>query len=378
RVTMLAITNGKVYTALGDIHDTGTVLIDGSKIVAVGPTVEIPEGTEIVDVRGKVVLPGFVESHSHVGIWTEGVGFEGRELNETSDPITPHIRAIDGINPNDPSFRLVREAGITTVLTGPGSANLIGGEWIALKPVGRTVEDMILKEPAGLKMALGENPKTAYGEFKKAPVTRMAQVAMIREQLFKAQKYAESENPERDLRLEPLVRALRREQRTRIHAYTVLDITNGIRFAKEFGLDPVFEHAYEAHTIADILARENIPVSLGPFHLGRMKVEMQALTFEAPGILARAGVRVAIHMDARGSTALLPVFAGLAVRAGMSEEDAIKAITINSAIISGVDDRVGSLEPGKDADVIVLSGHPFDWLTKVEKVYVNGQLVHAA
>lgn len=375
---MLAITNGKVYTMAGAVHDPGTVLIDGPRIVAAGAEVAIPAGAEIVDASGKVVMPGFVESHSHVGIWGDSVSWEGRDFNETSEPMTPHMRAIDGINPNDLAIPTTLKAGITTLMTGAGSANLIGGEWAAIKPVGRTVDEMILRYPCGLKMALGENPKRVYGDQKKSPITRMAQVALIREQLIKAQKYAESDSPERDLRMEALVRALKREERTRIHAYTVQDITNGIRFAKEFNLDPVFEHAFEAHTIADILAKEHIPVSLGPFHMGRMKMEMAAMDFAAPGILARAGVTVAIHMDSTTSTALLPIFAGLAVRAGMSEEDALKAITINAAIVSGIADRVGSLEAGKDADVIVLSGHPFDLMTTVEKVFVNGALAHAA
>lgn len=382
---MLAITGGKVYTMAGQTFERGTVLLDGERIAAVGERVEVPAGARVIDAGGKIVLPGFVESHSHVGIWGDSIGWEGRDFNETSEPITPHMRAIDGINPNDPAIADVRAAGITSLLTGPGSANLIGGEWAAIKPVGRVVEELVLRAPAGLKLALGENPKRVYGDQRKSPITRMGQAALLREAFLKARQYqraleqAETEGtepPDRDLRLEPLVRAMRREERTRIHAYTVQDITTAIRVAREFNLDPVIEHAFEAHTIADVLAREGVPVSLGPFHLGRQKLEMAAMTLEAPGILSRAGVKVAIHMDTTGSTVLLPVFAGLAVKHGMAEEDALKAITITAAEISGIADRVGSLEPGKDADVIVLSGHPFDLLSRVEHVIINGQVVH--
>ncbi len=382
---MLAITNGRVLTMAGQTHERGTVLIDNGKIVDVGANVVVPSDAEVIDVSGKIVMPGFVESHSHVGIWGDSVGWEGRDFNETSEPITPHMRAIDGINPRDPAIKDVLAAGITTFMTGAGSANLIGGEWAALKPVGTIVDDMVMRYPCGLKLALGENPKRVYGDQKKSPITRMGQVALIRDAFLKAQKYAKAvekaeregtEPPDRDLRMEPLVRAMRREEKTRIHAYTVQDITNAVHIAQEFNLDPVIEHAFEAHLIADYLAREGVSVSTGPFHIGRQKKEMEQMTFAAPGILARAGVNVAIHMDTTGSTVLLPIFAGLAVRAGMAEEDALKSITINAAKVSGLDDRVGSLEKGKDADVIVLSGHPFDLMTHVERVFVDGKQAH--
>lgn len=384
---MLAITNGTVHTLAGAIHDHGTILIDAGKIMAVGERLTVPADATVVDVAGKVVLPGFVESHSHVGVWSDGVAGEGHDFNETSDPVTPHMRAIDGINPGDGAFREVLVAGITTLMTGSGSANLFGGEWVALKPVGMIVEEMVLRYPCGLKPALGENPKRVYGAQKKSPVTRMGEAALIRETFLKAQVYAAKldraakagdDAPERDLRLEPLVRAMRGEEKTRIHAHAAQDIVTAVRLAREFGLDVVIEHATEGWKIADILARENVPVSLGPFHLGRPKIEMASMTLEAPGILARAGVTVAIHMDATSATSYLPVFAGLAVRAGLDETEALKAITINAARISGIADRVGSLEPGKDADVLVLSGQPFDWRTTVERVYINGQLAHAA
>lgn len=384
---MLAITGGKVYTMAGQIIDGGTVLIEGDKILEVGSGLAVPSDASVVDAAGKVVMPGFVESHSHVGLWGDGTGWEGMDFNETSEPVTPHMRAIDGFNPRDAAVQAVREAGITSVLTGPGSANLICGEWMAIKPVGTTIDDMLLRYPCGLKMALGENPKRVYSEKKASPITRMGEIALIREALLKARHYAAaieraerdgSAPPDRDIRLEPLVRAMRGEEPTRIHAYTVQDITNAIRFSREFGLQPVIEHGFQAHYIADLLAEERVPISIGPFQMGRMKVEMNAMTLAAPGILARAGVTVAIHMDTTGNTALLPIFAGLAVREGMAEEDALKAITINAATVSGIADRVGSLEPGKDADVLVLSGHPFELMTKVERVFINGRQVHAA
>lgn len=384
---MRAITNGTIHTLAGAVHDGGTILLDGGKIVSVGERVAVPSDATVVDATGKVVMPGFVESHSHVGLWSDGVAGEGHDFNETSEPVTPHMRAIDGINPLDGAFPEVLAAGITTLMTGPGSANLFGGEWAALKPVGMIVEEMVLRAPCGLKLALGENPKRVYGAQKKSPITRMGEAALIREAFLKAQSYSakleravngDGEAPERDLRLEPLVRALRGEEKTRIHAHAAQDIVTAVRLAREFGLDVVIEHATEGWKIADFLAREKVPVSLGPFHLGRPKIEMAPMTLESPGILARAGVTIAIHMDATSATSYLPVFAGLAVRAGLDEEEALRAITINAARISGIDDRVGSLEPGKDADVLVLSGHPFDWRTKVERVYINGELAHAA
>ena len=384
---MLAITNGLVRTVAGAVHAGGAVLIDAGKIVSVGERVSIPSDATIVDAAGKEVLPGFVESHSHVGVWSDGVASEGHDFNETSDPVTPQMRAIDGINPLDGAFPDVLAAGITTLMTGAGSANLFGGEWAAIKPVGTIVEEMVLRYPCGLKLALGENPKRVYSASKKSPMTRMGEAAIIRETFLKAQAYAakldraasgEGEQPERDLKLEPLVRALRGEEKTRIHAHAAQDIVTAVRLAREFGLDVVIEHATEGWRIADFLAREGVPVSLGPFHLGRPKIEMAPMTLKSPGILARAGVRVAIHMDATAATAYLPVFAGLAVREGLDEDEALRAITINAARISGIDDRVGSLEAGKDADVLILSGHPFDWRTRVERVYIDGELAHAA
>jgi len=384
---MLAISNGKVMTMAGQTFERGTVLIDGDKIVDVGDNIVIPNGTATIDASGKIVMPGYVESHSHVGIWGDGVAWEGRDFNETSEPVTPHMRATDGINPFDRAFEDVIQAGITTLLTGPGSANLIGGEWVAIKPVGRVVEEMILRDPCGLKMALGENPRRVYGDQRKSPVTRMGEAALIREALIKAEAYARSvekaeregtELPTRDLRMEPIVRGLRREERTRIHAHAAQDIVTAIRLSKEFGLDSVIEHVTEGWRIADFIAEAGVPCSVGPFHVGRPKIEMSPMTFKNPGLLAAAGVTVAIHMDATSSTALLPIFAGLCCREGMPEEEALKAITINSAIVSGVADRVGSLENGKDADVIVLSGHPFDLMTKVERVIINGKPAHVA
>lgn len=383
----LAITNGTIHTMAGVIHDGGVILIDEGKITSVGERLTVPSDATVVDAAGKVVFPGFVESHSHVGVWGDGVATESHDFNETSEPVTPQMRAIDGVNPFDGAFREVLAAGVTTLMTGAGSANLFGGEWVALKPVGQIVEEMVLRYPCGLKLALGENPKRVYSAVKKSPMTRMGEAALIRETFLKAQTYAakleraergEGDAPERDLRLEPLVRAMRGEEKTRIHAHAAQDIVTAVRLAREFGLDVVIEHATEGWKIADFLAREQVPVSLGPFHLGRPKIEMAPMTLKSPGILARAGVRVAIHMDATAATSYLPVFAGLAVREGMDEDEALRAITINAARISGIDDRVGSLEVGKDADVLVLSGHPFDWRTQVERVYVNGVLAHAA
>jgi imidazolonepropionase-like amidohydrolase len=399
---MIAISNGKVMTITQGTLEHGTVLVEDGRIVAVGEQVEIPEDAEVYDATGKVVMPGLIDAHCHVGLFPDGIGWEYSDGNEMTDPITPHLRALDAVHPEDPAFKELVAAGVTTVLTGPGSGNLIGGQWVCLKTAPKpSVEQMVLLEPAGMKMALGENPKRVYGEQKKAPSTRMGNAAKLRAALVDAQNYlekwrryeadladyqakveAEDEDaeepkpPERDLKLEALGKVLRREMKARVHAHRADDLLTAIRIAEEFDLDLTLEHATEGYKIADILADKGIPVTAGPILFSRTKYELKDMTPKNPGLMAKAGIKVAIQTDEMSAVKYLPINAALAVREGMPEEEALKAITINPAEIIGVADRVGSLEVGKDADLVVFSGHPFDYRTVTDLVLVDGQVAY--
>jgi len=378
---MLAITNGRVITMAGEELDKGTVLVKDGKIAAVGRDTEIPEGTEIIDAAGKVVMPGFIDAHSHVGIMEE-IFHEGDDGNETSDPVTPHLRVIDGINPEDLGFRDAVLGGVTSVVAAPGSANVIGGEMVAIKTYGKIVDEMVIRAPAGLKVAFGENPKRVYGKQKKAPVTRMATAGLLREALVKAQNYARKLEkgqkdpdrlPERDLQLEVLVKVLKKEIPLRAHAHRADDIVTAIRIAEEFGLDIVIEHCTEGYKIASFLAERKIPAVVGPTVTNRSKVELKDRSVMTPGLLNKAGVRLALMTD----HPVIPInylslLAALAVKEGMDAQAALEAITIEAARICGIDSRVGSLEVGKDADIIILDGHPLEFETRVEKVLING------
>ncbi|HSJ58596.1 MAG TPA: amidohydrolase [Anaerolineae bacterium] len=398
---MIAIVNGKVMTMTRGTFDPGTVLVEGGRIVAVGDNVVIPEDAERYDAAGKVVMPGLLDAHCHVGLFPDGIGWEYADGNEMTDPITPHMRAIDAVHPNDPAFPELVAAGVTTVLTLPGSGNVIGGQGVCLKTVPRpTVEEMVVLEPAGMKMALGENPKRVYGEQKKNPSTRMGNAAALRAALVDAQNYvikwrryeedlaryeakvkagdeAEAPNPvERDLKLEALGKVLRREMKVRVHAHRADDMRTAIRIAEEFGLDLTLEHATEGYKIAGLLASKGIPVTAGPILFSRVKYELKDMTPQNPALMSRAGVKVALQTDETSAVKYLTINAALAVREGMAEEEALKAITIYPAQIIGVSDRVGSLEAGKDADVVVFDGHPLDYRTVVDLVLVDGQVAY--
>ena len=397
---MKAIVNGRVLTITQGTLDKGTILVEDGRIVAIGEDVDIPEGAEVYDAAGKVVMPGLIDAHCHVGIFPDGIGWEYSDGNEMTDPITPHLRALDAVHPEDPAFKDLPAAGVTTILTGPGSANLVGGQWGCLKtPPKPSVEEMVLLEPAGMKMALGENPKRVYGQEKKTPSTRMANAAVLRAALVEAQNYLETWSryeadqqryqakvdsgdedakqpklPDRDLKLEALGKVLRREMMARVHAHRADDMLTAIRIAEEFDLDLTLEHATEGYKIADILAAKGIPVTAGPILFSRVKYELREMTPKNPGLMAKAGVKVAIQTDEMSAVKYLNINAALAVREGMLEEEALKAITIYPAEIIGVADRVGSLEVGKDADIVVYSGHPFDYLSLPELVLVDGEV----
>ena len=402
---MIAITNGRVLTITQGVLDPGTIIVEGGRIVAVGEDLILPEDAEIYDATGKTVMPGLIDAHCHVGLFPDGVGWEYADGNEMTDPITPHLRALDAVHPENDAFQELVEAGVTTVLTGPGSGNLIGGQWVCLKTAPKArVEEMVLLEPAGMKMALGENPRRVYGDQKKMPSTRMGNAALIRAAFVDAQNYLDKwaryeqdlagyqakveagddstsaadapKRPERDLKLEALGKVLRREMKARIHAHRADDMLTAIRIAEEFDLDLTLEHATEGYKIADTLAAKGIPVTAGPILFSRVKYELKEMTPKNPGLMAKAGVKVAIQTDEMSAVKYLTINAALAVREGMPEQEALKAITIHGAEIIGVEDVIGSLEAGKDADIVVFDGHPFDYRTKVDLVLVDGQVAY--
>jgi imidazolonepropionase-like amidohydrolase len=394
---MLAIKGGTFLTPDGQIEG-GVLLIDREKIIALGKDVTIPLDAKVIDAKGKFIMPGMIDAHCHTGLWADGVGTENGDGNEMTDPVTPHLRAIDAIHPEDMAFKDLREAGVTTINTGPGSANVIGGQTAAIKTSGRTVDEMLLLAPCGMKMALGENPRRVYGGQKKCPSTRMGNAAVLREWLTKAQGYLEKwesyerklaeyrakkddakepEPLEKDLRLEALGRVLKGEIRIHLHAHRADDILTAIRITDEFSIkNMVLLHATEGYKIADILAERKIPCLIGPIFCSRVKYEMRGLNPKNPAILSKAGVEIAIQTDSLSAVKYILFDAALAAREGMDEEEVLKAITIYPAQILGIADRVGSLEEGKDADIVIMSGYPLDVKgSKVEKVFINGKEV---
>ncbi len=378
---MLLIKNAKVLTMAGTFLPQGDVLLDGTTIKAVESDISAPDA-RVIDAKGLYAMPGVVDAHCHIGMWDDSLGSEGSDGNEITNPVTPQLRALDSLYPRDRCFGEALEGGVTTVATGPGSANVIGGQFVAMKTAGSYLEDMIIREPLALKMALGENPKRCYGDKDKMPMTRMASAALIREAFIKAQGYMRKmdnpdpeKRPDRDLGMEVLVKALRREILVKAHAHRSDDILTAIRIAHEFNLNMTLEHCTEGYLIIDRLAKENMPITLGPLLSDRSKPELSNLTFTAPAQLEKAGVPFALMTDSPViPEQFLSVEAALCVRYGLSEEAALKAITINGAKAIGLADRVGSLEAGKDADVCLYDGHPLDARSRVVCAIVNGEI----
>ena len=385
----MLIINGTVHTMDGLTIPNGYVAVSGDKIAKVGPMEECPshwEG-ETLDAQGGHIMPGFIDAHCHLGMFGDAVGFEGDDGNEATDPCTPHLRAIDGVNPLDRCFQEARAAGVTTVLTGPGSANPISGQFAALKTTGKWVDAMVVKAPVAMKLALGENPKCVYNERHETPVTRMATAAIIRENLCKALEYGEKldkaasdeeeDKPDYDAKLEALLPVVRGELPVHIHAHRADDMATGIRICKEFGLKYVLVHGTEGHLIPDLLAQEGAGVITGPCLTDRSKPELMHQSLETPAILQRFGVKVAICTDhPETPIQYLPLCAAMAIRGGMDPESALACVTIRAAELAGVADRVGSLAPGKDADVTVTSAHPLNWLSRMRLVVMDGKVVH--
>jgi len=382
---LLAIKNAKIFTVSGPVIHGGTILIENGKIKEVGANVKIPNEAQVIDAEGRMAFPGFIDAHCHLGMWESAIGFEGSDGNEMTDPITPHMRAIDGFNPADVTVKEARNNGVTACATGPGSANVIGGTFMAIKTYGVRVDDMVIKEPIAMKIAFGENPKRVYNAKNKMPMTRMGTAALLRETLFKARRYKEelerakedpSKLPKFDMKLEALLPVIKKEIPLKAHAHRADDIFTALRIAKEFDLKITLDHCTEGHLIADYIAKEGVPAIVGPSFGHRTKFELKNMTFETPGILAKAGVKVAITTDSPVTPLdSLPLMAGFAVKSGMDPVEALKAITINPAEILGIQDRVGSIEVGKDADVAIFDGHPFEIASKTWMVIINGKVV---
>ena len=383
----MLLINGKIMTMEGPVIEHGFVQILNDKITAVGVMEQAPQDEEIVDLNGKTVYPGFIDAHCHMGMAEEGLDFEGDDLNEMTDPVTPHLRALDAINPINKSFPEAVDAGITTVVTGPGSANAISGQFCAIKTYGRRVDKMLLKEPVAMKFALGENPKKVYNDKSETPMTRMATAALIREELRKAQRYMEdvekyeedpeeNDPPEFDAKKEALIPVLRRELKAHFHCHRTDDIFTAVRIAEEFELDYVLIHCTEGHLIAEELAEIGAPIVNGPLMCTRTKPELSNSSDKTPGILSNAGLNVAICTDYNVQPIwMLPIAAGFAVREGMDHTEALKAITIHAAEICGIADRVGSIAVGKDADLLVFDSDPLTLAAKPEMVFINGKKV---
>lgn len=382
---MIHIKNGKLYTMAGEVIEKGSILIEHGKIIAIGESVEAPNDAEVIDAGGKLVFPGFIDAHCHLGMWEDAIGFEGADGNESVDPVTPHLRAIDAIYPMDRTFEEAREGGVTTVCTGPGSANVIGGIFSTIKTYGHRIDDMIIQETAALKVAFGENPKRTYSNQKKSPSTRMATAAILREQLFKARIYKEKlekakedpdKKPDYDMKLEPLVKVLNKEIPLKAHAHRTDDIFTALRIAKEFDVNITLDHCTEGHLIIEDLLKENKYIISGPQLTERTKYELKNKTFKSPAMMSRAGLKVAITTDHPVvPIQYLSMCAGLAVKDGMDEIEALKAITINAAEVLGLKERLGSLEVGKDADIAIFDGHPFDVTSKSVVVLIDGEIV---
>ena len=378
---MLCIKNGTIHDAVHREAYVADILVEDGKICRIGENLE---AEETIDASGLNVYPGFVDAHSHIGL--DGYGEPGVDYNEMNDICCPQLRAIDGIDPMDHSFELARNAGVTCVCTGPGSANVLGGTFTVIKTAGKRIDDMIVKQAAAMKCAFGENPKRCYNS--KCDSTRMTTAAILREALMKAQLYLRkkeaagddlSKLPPFDMKLEALIPVLRREIPLKAHAHRADDIFTAIRIAKEFGVRLTLEHVTEGHLIADELAKTGLCMAVGPSLGHATKVEVRNKSWQTPGILSRAGCHVSIITDCTViPQQYLPLCAGMAVCAGMDPFEALRAITINPAEHIGVADRVGSIEEGKDADIVLTGGNPFEVSTCVHRVLISGKTVYSA
>lgn len=383
---MIFIKNGTIDTVTNGIIEAD-VLVKNGKIMEIGKNIVTPLDAEIIDAKGRFIYPGFIDAHTHMGLWEDGMGFEGADGNEETDPITPQLNPIDGINPMDNTFKEAVQGGITSVCTTPGSANVMGGQCIAIKTHGRRIDTMIIKNPVASKIAFGENPKSCYGKDEKTPQTRMAIASLLRENLKKAEEYLEEmelymehedhDKPEYDIRMESLLPVLKGEIPFKVHAHRADDIFTAIRVAKEFDIKLTLDHCTEGHLIVEELVEEGYPVIVGPSLSERSKIELRNLTFDTAGILSNAGLNVSLMTDHPViPVQYLPMCAGIAVKHGMKKEKAIESITINPAKALGIEDRVGSIEVGKDADIVIWDGCPLEIQSNVLYTIINGKTVY--
>jgi len=380
---MIWIKGGNVHNAIEEEPFRADILIEDGKIAAIGEDLEVPQGTAVIDASGKEVYPGFVEAHAHIGLAGYGMGEIGSDQNEKTDIVTPHLRGIDGIKPMLPTLERAAKAGVTTICVGPGSANVIGGTFAAIKTVGRRVDDMLVRDNVAMKCAFGENPKRHYAGKKDS--SRMTTAAILREILFKTREYLRrkeaagddvSRYPSFDMKLEAMIPVLKGEIPLKAHAHTADDMFTALRIAKEFQVKLTLEHVTEGHLIVEELAMENVPLAVGPNMCNAPKVELRNMDSSTPGVLAAAGCQVSIITDSPViRQEYLPLCAGLAVKAGMDPFQALQAITINPARHIGIEDRVGSLEVGKDADIVIADGNPFESMTTIELVLIDGKRI---
>lgn len=383
---MNVITNGIVLTMEGDVIPCGYVAWENGVICAVGAAQDAPQAKQTIDAHGGYLVPGFVDAHSHIGMWEDSLNEEGDDGNETTDPITPQLRAIDAVNPYDYALTEALAAGVTTVVTGPGSANAIGGQFVAMKTRGRRVDDMVIAAPAAMKMAFGENPKSVYGSKHQAPNTRMGTAALIRETLYAAKEYDEQlrrhakdstvDKPDFDLKLESLLPVVRGELLVKAHAHRADDIFTALRIKREFNLNMTIEHGTEGQLIADLLAQEGVGVCVGPFLTDRSKPELAHLSLRTAATLSQAGIPISIICDHPVTPEkFLPLCAAMAVKEGLDSDAALRAITIDAAKLCGIAGRVGSLAVGKDADIVWLDAHPLSLDARVQSVIIGGEVL---
>ncbi len=381
---MLTIIHGKIITMADKDYEDGFVQIKNGKIAAVGDMADCPvekEDDGVICANGNLVMPGIIEAHCHMGITEEKKGTEGDDCNENVNPVTPYLRAIDAINPMDAAFDDALRAGITSAMVGPGSSNVVGGQFAFIKTHGRCIDHMIVKAPAAMKVAFGENPKVNFSGQNVSPATRMAIAAMLREELFQAQEYQKKrnagQNQEKDFRYECWLPVLEGRIPLKAHVHRADDILTAIRIAKEFHLSMTLDHCSEGHLIAEEIKESGFPAIVGPDMTSRNKIEVQNMAFKTVGILNRKGICTAVTTDHPVSMIqFLPICAGLAVKSGLPAQEGLRSITINAAKICGVSDRVGSLEPGKDGDVVIFDGNPLEVFTSALCTIIDGKVVY--
>lgn len=379
----MLIINGKIFTMEDKNFERGYVRTKGKVIEEVGNMSSLAPGEdeEIIDVKGAWVLPGLIEAHCHIGITEEKWGIIGDDCNEGTNPITPTLRAIDAINPMDPAFHDAIQAGITSVMVGPGSSNVVGGQFAFIKTHGRCMDEMIVRHPAAMKVALGENPKTAYGDKDQVPSTRMGIAALLRETLYEAKQYVQDKEngmlQSDDFQMESWIPVFRRQIPLKVHAHRADDILTAIRIAGEFDVDITIDHGTESHLIVDEIKASGFPVIVGPELTSRSKIEVKNMNFRTNKVLSEAGILFSVTTDHPVTMIqYLPLCVGIAVKNGLSVEEGLKAITLNAARICRVDNRVGSLKKGKDADISIFTGNPMEVFTETLYTIIDGKVVY--